>query len=88
MTAPDLPCSHHKQSETISTVVLRSYLKEIFPPSLTTSSFATLMNHKDTSALQKIDISNSDWELDSMLSLWNSAVRDISDWIQVVRNLQ
>ena len=44
------------------------------------------MKHEKTAALQKMDISHTDWELDRMFGSWNSAIQYISDWIQVDRN--
>ena len=77
MTTPDLPCAHHNQSQTINTVVLRSHLKEISLVSLITFQLSTLKSHKETAALQKMDIFNTDayeWELDRIFGIWNSAI--------------
>ena len=90
MTAPDQRHSHHKLFQVIkNSVVLRSYLKDISPTSLTTSPLSTLKNCKDTSPSQKMDIFNTqayEWELDRMFDIWNSVVQDIINLIQEADN--
>ena len=64
MKTLDPPCTHHKQSKSINTVALRSYLKEVSPPSLTTSPLSTLNETLGYSSFTKMDISCIDWELE------------------------
>ena len=52
MTASDVPPVPHQQSKMINTVVLRSYLKEISPLSLTTFPLPTLNERQGTAASQ------------------------------------
>ena len=85
MTALVLPCVHHEQSQIINSVALRSYLKAISPPCLTTFPLSTLKEPQGYSSF-KMDIFNTDaseWQLDRIFGLWNSAIHGIGNWIQV-----
>ena len=77
MTVLDLPCIHHEPSQTINNVVLRSYLKAISPPSLTTFPLSPLNEPQWYFVADAFE-----WQLDRMFGIWNSAICEISNWIQ------
>ena len=72
--ALDPPSTHHKQSQSIDTVALRNYLKEVYPPSLTTFPLSTLNETLGFNSFTKLDISHTDWELEEMFGSWNSTI--------------
>ena len=81
------PTMHQsQQSQLINTVVLRSYLKEVFLSSPTIFLLSTLNETLGYSSLTKIDFPPIDWDLEEMFSSWNITVWASEDWIQVTGN--
>ena len=81
MTALDLPCIHHEPSQTINTVVLWSYFKEISPLSVTTFPISTLNEPQGYYSFKKdiFDTDTYECQLDRMFGIWNSTLWEKSN---------